>query len=289
MKGSPVGEKEPFLQNLCDEALKWEVMPEVWPSGVSSSSIMAEFSELFSSVLGEASCVPYEIELSDPTPVHSPPYRCAPPKLAIFRKMVDELLEQGVVRLSKSPYASPAFLVPKGGGGFCMVVDYRNVNAKVVFDSYLMPTLPWISMAFNTAIHESTKCTPDSLFLGWEMKCPLDMRWNLSLENADDTGKANQAFWTQAHRNLKLACKRVARKYNTGRKPHPYHVGDTVMYRLNLVSSKGRNISAKLLLCWSRPVVVARIVRPNVVLLANPDTGVVVRRAHVSQLKPYVK
>jgi hypothetical protein len=48
--------------------------------------------------------------------------------------MVDELLEQGVVRLSKSPYVSPAFLVPKGGEGFGMVVDYRKMNAKVVFD-----------------------------------------------------------------------------------------------------------------------------------------------------------
>jgi hypothetical protein len=54
--------------------------------------------------------------------------------------------------------------------------------------------LPWISMAFNTAIHESTKCMPDHLFLGQEMKCPLNVRWNLSLENTDDTGEANQAF-----------------------------------------------------------------------------------------------
>jgi hypothetical protein len=55
--------------------------------------------------------------------------------------MVDELLEQGVVRPSKSPYASPAFLVPKNGGGFHLVVDYRKVNAKVVFDSYPMPSI----------------------------------------------------------------------------------------------------------------------------------------------------
>jgi hypothetical protein len=31
---------------------------------------------------------------------------------------------------------SPAFLVPKSGGGFQMMVDYRKVNSKVVFDSY---------------------------------------------------------------------------------------------------------------------------------------------------------
>jgi hypothetical protein len=52
--------------------------------------------------LGTANCTPYEIELSDPTPVHLQPYQCAPPKLEILKKMVDELLEQGVVRPTKS-------------------------------------------------------------------------------------------------------------------------------------------------------------------------------------------
>jgi hypothetical protein len=88
-----------------------------------------------------AKCAPYEIELSDPTPVCSSPYRCAPPKLNVFRKMVDDLLEKGVVRPSKSPYPSPAFLLPKRGGGFRTVVDYRKANSKVAFDSYPMPTI----------------------------------------------------------------------------------------------------------------------------------------------------
>ena len=69
----------------------------------------------------------------------SPPYRCAPPKDAIFRK-INELLEQGVIRPSKSPYASPAFIIPNSGGDFRMMY-YRMVNAKVVFDSYPMPTI----------------------------------------------------------------------------------------------------------------------------------------------------
>jgi len=99
------------------------------------------FSGLFSSALGTADCTPYDIELPDPTPVRSSPYRCVPPKLAIFRTMVNELLEQGVVRPSKSPYASPAFLVPKSVSGFRMMVDYRKVNSKILFDSHPMPTI----------------------------------------------------------------------------------------------------------------------------------------------------
>jgi len=141
-----------FLHNLCEEASAMATMPEIWPRGVSSKSIMDEFPELFSSTLGMAKCVPLEIDLSNVTPVRSPPYRCGPPKLAIFRKMVNELLEQGVVRPSRSPYASPAFLVPKSGGDYRMVVDYRKVNANIFFDSYPMPTVEQAFEQFGGAV-----------------------------------------------------------------------------------------------------------------------------------------
>jgi len=32
--------------------------------------------------------------------------------------------------------------------------------------------LPWLSLAFNTAVHASTKSTPDKLFLGRELSVP---------------------------------------------------------------------------------------------------------------------
>jgi hypothetical protein len=36
-------EVEPYLQNLCEEASNMATVSEVWPSGVSSISIMADF------------------------------------------------------------------------------------------------------------------------------------------------------------------------------------------------------------------------------------------------------
>jgi len=93
--------------------------------------------------------------------------------------------------------------------------------------------------------------------------------------------------WKTAYENLIRAQRRVAHRYNSKREPHQYKVGNTVLYRLNLVSSKAQKVSAKLLLKWSRPMTIAKFVRPNVVLLANPETGVIVRRAHVSQLKAF--
>jgi hypothetical protein len=61
-----------------------------------------------------------------------------------------------------------------------------------------------------------------------------------------------------------------------------------MVYRLNIVRNKVNQVSAKFLLKWSKPVVIAKIVRPSVVLLANPQTRVIIRKAHVSQLKSYV-
>jgi hypothetical protein len=128
-------ENERWLQTLCHEALDETAVPEVWPCDVNSDFIVAEFPALFSSALGTAACAPNEIEVVNPDSVRSSLYRCAPPKLAIFKDMVNDLLEQGVIRPSKSPNASPAFLIPKGGGGFRMVVDYRKMNSRIVFDS----------------------------------------------------------------------------------------------------------------------------------------------------------
>jgi hypothetical protein len=65
---------------------------------------------------------------------------------------VNELLEQGVVRPSKLQYASPAFLIPKNSGGFRLVVDYRKVNSKIIFDSYPLPTIGQAFEQFSGAV-----------------------------------------------------------------------------------------------------------------------------------------
>ena len=82
--------------------------------------------------------------------------------------------------------------------------------------------LPWLSVAFNTAVHESTGFTPDKIFLGRELKCPLLTRWNLSSVNNHDSGVANQSFWTQAYAKLQQARDKVARIFNVGRDPHQH-------------------------------------------------------------------
>ena len=129
------------MQHLCGEVADFTTLEQGHPNDLNQDVLTREFSSLFSASLGIAKCTPCDIELSDTAPVRSPPYRCASPKLQIFKQIVNELLEQGVDRHSKSQYASPAFLVPKSGGGFRMVVDYRKINSKIVFDSYPVPSI----------------------------------------------------------------------------------------------------------------------------------------------------
>ena len=142
--GSATPSRDLFLQSLVEGILKK-------PKEGSGVTIRAEFPKVFSTVPGTANCIPYVIELTDSTPVRSAPYRYAPPKLAIFRRMVNELLEQGVVRPSKSPYSRPAFLVPKSGGDNRIEVDYRKVNSKILCDSYLMHTTEEALAQFGNA------------------------------------------------------------------------------------------------------------------------------------------
>jgi hypothetical protein len=99
--------------------------------------------------------------------------------------------------------------------------------------------------------------------------------------------KKGNNFWTDAIRNLWHARDQVARRYNAGRKATPFKVRDVVVCRVKVLSSKGKGVSAKLGLKWSKPMVITKFLKPNIVQLANAETGVVVRKAHVCQLKGY--
>ena len=199
------------------------------------------------------------------------------------RVFKDLCFRWGVKHITTTPYYPQASLAERANRNLKAALKIFHHQSQNAWDE----DFPWLSVAFNTAVHESTRSTPDKLFLGRELKGPLSVQWDLSPVGEDDPGEGSQLFWTCAYANLMQARSKVARRYDAGRKPHTYSVGEMVVYRLHVLSSKAQNISAKLALKWSKPVTVAKVVKPNVVLLANPDTGVIIRRAHVTQLKPY--
>jgi hypothetical protein len=54
----------------------------------------------------------------------------------LLKGVEEDLLQKGAAQPSKFPYAKSAFLLPKSGGGYRMVVDYRKIKKKICFDSY---------------------------------------------------------------------------------------------------------------------------------------------------------
>jgi hypothetical protein len=109
------------------------------------------FPKLFSEKLGPVMRMVCQLDLTDYVPVRSRPYQCSPPCLQALREIVDDLLEKGVVKKSFSQYASPAFLVPKPQGRYRMVIDYRLLNKKVVFDAFPMPSVEHAFANFHGA------------------------------------------------------------------------------------------------------------------------------------------
>jgi hypothetical protein len=94
-----------------------------------------------------------------------------------------------------------------------------------------------------------------------------------------------QEFWESVLTKLRRAGAKVIERYNEGRRQAEFRVGDLVLLRVHPISSRSQRCSAKLDLKWTVPLKIARFVSPVTVLLANSDTGVIIRRAHVSQLK----
>lgn len=71
---------------------------------------------------------------------------CTPRRLSFAEKrevsrIVDELLERGVIRPSSSPYASPIVLTKKKSGETRMCIDYRSLNKLVLRDNYPLPVI----------------------------------------------------------------------------------------------------------------------------------------------------
>lgn len=81
------------------------------------------------------------IKLCDDQPITYRPYRLSYSQRDKVRGIVNDLLENDIIRESQSPYASPILLVKKKNGEERMCVDYRALNNKTIKDKYPLPRI----------------------------------------------------------------------------------------------------------------------------------------------------
>ncbi|CAC5423943.1 unnamed protein product [Mytilus coruscus] len=91
--------------------------------------------------LGLTHLTEHSIDTGDARPIKQAPRRVPLAFAEEERKIITQMLDQGVIENSSSPWASPLLLIRKKNGKIRPAVDYRKINSKTVCDAYPLPRI----------------------------------------------------------------------------------------------------------------------------------------------------
>ena len=128
--------------------------------------------------IGFTNWVRHRIELTDATPFKQKHRRIPPSMFEEVRNHLQQLLTAGIIRKSRSPWASNVVLVRKKDGSLRMCVDYRQLNERTIKDSYALPRIEEILEALS----------------GNKFFTVLDMKSGYHQVEVDEEHKARTAF-----------------------------------------------------------------------------------------------
>lgn len=85
-----------------------------------------------------------DIRTTDDNPIYSKSYPYPQALKTEVNRQIEKLLNDGIIRPSRSPYNSPVWIVPKkldasNERKYRMVIDYRKLNSKTISDRYPIP------------------------------------------------------------------------------------------------------------------------------------------------------
>jgi hypothetical protein len=95
--------------------------------------------------------IQHKINTGDAAPIAQTYYRTSPPKEKFLREEITKLEKAGLVRKSKSPWASPVVIVGKKDGSQRLCIDYRKLNKITKPDMYPLPRIDDMLERFGQA------------------------------------------------------------------------------------------------------------------------------------------
>lgn len=95
----------------------------------------------FEGIEGPTPLTKHAIVLKDDRPVRQRYSQRNPEMQRRINEEVDELLKNGCIEPSKSPYSAPIVMAPKKNGTYRLCIDYRLLNARTVADAYPLPRI----------------------------------------------------------------------------------------------------------------------------------------------------
>ena len=91
--------------------------------------------------IGRTTEIKHRIYTGDATPIAQRSYKTNPSNAKFITEEIQQMLENGIIRHSKSPWASPVVVVGKKDGAKRFCVDYRKLNSVTKVDAYPLPRI----------------------------------------------------------------------------------------------------------------------------------------------------
>ncbi len=103
--------------------------------------VVSEFHEILNDVPGKTDTISHSIRLTSDVPFRIRQYPLPVHAIQEVDNEIDQMLKNGIIRPSNSPYASPMTVVKKKDGKIRLCIDFRKLNALTVVDAEPIPLL----------------------------------------------------------------------------------------------------------------------------------------------------
>ena len=110
---------------------------------------LLSFPDVFDNSLGHTHVIVHDIDTGASSLIRQHP-RCLPyHHRAEVEKQVRDMLAQGVIQPSTSPWSSPIVLLKKKDGSYRFCIDYRKLNSVTKIDAHPLPRVDDLLEALN--------------------------------------------------------------------------------------------------------------------------------------------